>query len=449
MRVLDCVVVGAGFAGLTAAVDLAARGKDILVLEARDRVGGRVYTTDHAGMKIELGGQWVSPGNDSMHELIEAADVDLVGPQEGALLIRSQGGVYRSIPAPDRSHALTPFEMADLGQGVLRFKRLAERVNSDLTWAAANVAWLGQPLSRWVKANLRTPAAQQDFAAMLASVSGKAGGDISLGQALSISVNGTDLESLFTVSGGLKLRRVVGGMHKLAEFLAARLGGRVKLGEVVTAIEHDPDGVNIHTESGESYRARRVLVTLPPWLALRLDYNPPLPAWREDVLQRGTAGHVIKAVAIYPTAWWRSMGLSGQMSADEGAVRVTFDISDPDGPGVLTGFFEGAEAAAMSKRGTAAREQAFMDSLSAVFGDVVRQPHEYLDYDWASDKYTRGCHTPHFAPGVWSVNGQLLAEAAGAIHFAGAEYVGKNNGYLEGAVRSGRDEAKAILRELG
>lgn len=439
---------------MAAAAELSGKGRDIVVLEARNRIGGRVATYEHEGTKIEVGGQWVSPGHDSMHELIEAAGVSLVGPQEGALLIRSQGAVYRSSAAPDRSHALTPFEMADLGQGMLRFRRLAERVESDPTWAAANASWLGQPLGRWVKANLRTPAAQQDFSAVLASVSEGMAGDVSLGQALTTTVQGADLESLFAVSGGLKLRRVLGGMHQLADHLAAKLDNRVKLGRVVTGIDHDPDAVTVRTETAdgtpaESYRARRVLVTLPPWLAMRLEYNPPLPSWREEVLQRNTAGHVIKAFVLYPTPWWREQGLSGQMSADEGSVRVTFDISEETGPGIMMGFFEGTEAASMSKRSRTIREVAFIDSLAAVFGDEVRRPHVYLDYDWAADKYTRGCHTPHFAPGVWSVNGQLLAEPADAIHFAGSEYVGKHNGYMEGAVRSGREEARVILRELG
>lgn len=434
---------------MAAAADLVGRGKDVVVLEARDRVGGRVGSITHEGQLIEIGGQWVSPGNDSMHELIAEAGCELAGPQAGALLIRSQGSVFRSAPAPDRSHALTPFELADLGQGVLRFRRLAERIQNDRTWAAANTAWLGQPLTRWVKANLRTPAAQQDFAAVLAKVAEDLGESISLGDALALSIQGTDLESLFTVSGGLKLRRVVGGMHQVADLLADKLGERVRLGQVVTAIDHDADQVVVHTESGESYQARRVLVTLPPWLALQLDYNPPLPAWRDEVGQRQTPGNVIKAFVIYDKPWWREQGLGGQISADEGAVRVTFDISEPGGPGLLMGFFEGVEASSMSPRSVTVRQRAFIESLVAVLGPDAQRPHHYVDYDWGADQYTRGCHTPHFAPGVWSVNGQLLAEAAGAIHFAGAEYVGKYNGYLEGAVRSGRDEAKAIVRELG
>ena len=446
--VLDCVIVGAGLAGLTAAADLAGRGKDVVVLEARDRVGGRIDTTDCDGLAVETGAQWITAGNETMREFIEAAGLQLVAPEGGALLIRAQGGVFRSEPAPDRVQALTPFEIADLGQGVLRFSRLAERVESDPTWAAANVAWLGQPLTRWVKTNLRTPAAQRDFAAVLASMTESVDAEVSLGDALAVSVKGTDLEGLFTVSGGLTLFRVAGGMHQVAEFIAAGLGEAVKLNQVVSGIDHGTDSVSVHTESGQSYQARRVLVTLPPWLALRLDYSPPLPAWRHEVGGRTTAGHVIKACVIYPRPWWRERGLSGQMSADQGAIRVTFDVSDAQGPGVLVGFFEGVEAAAMSKHTAAIREGAFIDSLASVFGEEARQPHLYVEYDWAADKFTRGCHTPHFAPGIWRVNGQMLAEPAGPIHFAGAEYAGRGNGYLEGAARSGREEARTILRSL-
>lgn len=419
------------------------------MLEARDRIGGRVHTEDHDGQIIEIGGQWVSPGNELMHQLIAEAGVELVGPQDGALMIRSQGGVFRGLTAPDRSHSLTPFEMADLGQGVLRFRRLAERVVADPTWAAANTTWLGQPLSRWVRANLRTPAAQQDFTAVLASVGESSDEDPPLGIALQTSIGGTDLESLFTVSGGLKLRRVVGGMHQLGEHLADHLGDRIRLGIEVTGIDHFEDHVVVHTSSGDAIQARRVLVTLAPWMARDLAFNPPLPSWREEVAGRTSPGHVIKVFVIYPTPWWREEGLSGQMSADEGTVRVTFDITDPGGPGVIMGFMEGIEADTMSKRSLTIRERAVIDSLAAVFGEQARQPHQYVDYDWVSDPLTRGAHTPHFAPGIWSVNGQLLAEPVGPIRFAGAEYAGKYNGYLEGAMRSARDEARAIIRELG
>ncbi|MFB9621146.1 FAD-dependent oxidoreductase [Brooklawnia cerclae] len=445
---LDCVVVGAGLAGLSAALELVGRGKQVVVLEARERVGGRVESVLHDDQVIELGGQWLSPGNDAMLDLVQQAGLELTGPADGVLLIRSQGTVYRSEQAPDRGPSLSPFEMADLGQGVLRFRRLADRVVNDGAWALANGVWLAQPLIRWVKANLRTPAAQEAFGSVLRAAQGDGIEHPTLSQALAMNTNGTDLESLFAVSGGLQQRRVVGGLAQVGAYMAAQLGESLRLGTVVTRIEHDEHSVVVHTAGGDAFPARAVLVALPPWLGQRLEYDPPLPSWREDVVRRTSPGNVIKAMVIYSEPWWRASGLSGQMSADEGHVRVTFDVSDPDGPGVLTGFFEGIEAVTLSKRTSTLRERAFVDDLAAVFGDDAHRPHVYIDRDWAAEEFSRGCHGAHFSPGVWSVNGQLLAEPQGLVHFAGAEYAARFNGYLEGAVRSGRDEARAILREL-
>lgn len=446
--VLDCVVIGAGLAGLTAATELVDRGLDVTVLEARQRVGGRVETVQHDGQVVDLGGQWVSPGHHLMLDLVQAAALELISPQEGDLLIRSQGEVYRSQAVPERNHSLTPFEMADLGQGILRFRRLAVRMVSDLAWAAANSAWLAQPLARWVRANLRTPAAQADFTGVLAAANGHGVDQIELSGALDLTNRGVDLESLFTVSGGLKHRRVLGGMAQLVEYLADGLGEHIQLGQVVIGIERGGAQVAVHTASGDRVCARRALVTLPPWLADPLGYDPPLPQWRAEVTHRTSPGNVIKAAAIYAKPWWRALGLSGQMSADEGPVRVTFDISDPGGRGVLMGFFEGAEAVALAGQATEERERVFVAALAEIFGAETTAPHGYIDRDWALERFTGGSHGAHFSPGVWTVNGQLLAEPVGLVHFAGSEYAAKSNGYLEGAVRSGLDEARVIARAL-
>ncbi|WIY82074.1 NAD(P)/FAD-dependent oxidoreductase [Propionimicrobium sp. PCR01-08-3] len=443
-------MIGAGLAGLAAADELIARGKRVAVVEARDRVGGRVRATDVDGVSVDSGGQWITPGNESMLELVREAGLDLVGPQEGSYLLRTGGSVVRSHQQADRTPALSPFETADLGQGVVRFRRLSERMVTDPTWTSTNKTWLNQPLSRWIKTNVRTPAAQQDFSTAMKGVLGaEADSGVTLGAALRAGRNGIDLESLFAVGGGLKLRRVLGGMHQVADHLGDQVGDRIQFGVQVTGITQAADRVIVHTASGEQIEARTTLVTLPPWLAMKLDYSPGLPEWRYETVARTSPGAAIKAFVVYPTPWWRESGLSGQMSADDGTIRATFDLTEPGGPGVLTGMFGGKTAVAMSQAGPAAREQAFIDALAAVFGQVARQEHSYLDHDWYADPFTQGSNTPHFAPGIWSMNGQLLAQAEGPIHFAGSEYAHKFNGYLEGAIRSGRDEARAIARELG
>lgn len=417
------------------------------MLEARDRIGGRIESIYVEGQLIETAGQWVAPGHDEMHTFIEQAQLSLIPPSDGALLIRSGGQVIRSEPDENLDHVLTPFDIADLGQGVLRFQRLADKIQQNPVWASANEKWLAQPVIGWVATNLRTPTAQDDFKHILQMASSEPIDDLTLKEALVANASGLDLESLFAATGRLQQRRVAGGMFKVCEFIAAHLGDRIRLNTPVTGFDYDERRVVVHCENGEDIEARAVLNTVPPWLAHEMSYNPPLPAWREDIVNRTSPGSVIKAFVIYETPWWRQYGLSGQMSADEGLVQVTFDCTD-DGKGVIMGFFEGKRAVSVANWTTSMRERAFIDALAAQFGPEARQAHIYVDRDWAEEKYSKGSHGAHFSPGIWTANGQMLSEPVGRIHFAGTEYAGKFNGYMEGAVRNARDEARIIMNML-
>ena len=448
---VDCIVVGAGLAGLATASELVRKGRDVVVLEARSRVGGRVENVRLPdGHILEMGGQWLGPGHDAMYELVSRFGLTLLEPSEGDLAIRI-GGRVRHVPTKEEvEHSLTPFEISDLGQGLLRLRRLAERVRSDAAWAGSNATWLDQGLLRWVSTNVRTPGGQEYFTRIFEGAMRVSIGDMTLGEALRRVNDGVDLESLVAINGGLKQERVAGGIAQVADLLAAELGDRLRLGTPVSSIRQDADQIVVTTRDGEEFTARSVVVTLPPRLAAALEYSPPLPESRQEVTDRVPVGNVIKAALVYPTPWWKSEGFSGQMGSDEGPIRVIFDNSVRGYPrGVLMGFFEGVEASGMSKRSASLRERAFVEAVVRVFGEAGRKPIEYLDRDWLAEEFTGGCHGAHFAPGIWTASGPALAEPVGRIHFAGAEYASRFNGYMEGAVRSGTDVAGKVNRLLG
>lgn len=439
---LDCVIVGAGLAGLAASRELVRRGKSVLILEARDRIGGRVESLKVAGQLIETGGQWVSPGHEVMHELISEAGLALVEPAAGDLAVLTQGRVVRSASMPATA-SLTPFEIADLGQGVLRFRRLASRVTSDEDWRQANASWLAQPISHWAGANLRLPAAQKHFTAMITAGGRESPDSVSLADALAASAQGIDLESFFTATGGLKQQRVAGGMHRVVAHLSTPVRNRIRLNCTVTEITQNRGGVVITLADGAQVRAAQVLLTLPPWLVSEIGFTPGLPRWRAEVTERTSPGGIVKAFVIYDNPWWQADGFSGQSSADSGAVRVTFDCSD-DGPGVIMGFFEEDEARYLAGKSAGQREEAFISSLEVIFGPKARLPHRYVERDWAAAEFSKGSHGAHFAPGIWTAAGQQLSESVGRVYFAGSEYAARFNGYLEGALRSGRETARKI-----
>ena len=445
---VDAIVIGAGLAGLSAAASLNARGRRVLVLEARDRIGGRVYTRRTAsGEAVEMGAQWLNPGHDHMFELVERAGLELATPVLGDSAVMLEGRVSRITPDADPEHpGMTPFEVADLGQGLLRLRRLADRVNENEPWAEANAAWLNQPFERWVRSNLRTPGGKAAFLHVLGRAVGLISPESTLVETLQRIV-GRDLDSLAAVNAGLQQRRVQGGMAQVCDYLAGQLGDAVHLGAVVDSVSIGDQAITVRTTAGDSYTARDVVVAIPPRLVETIDFEPPLPEWRADLVKEVPQGNVIKAALVYDTPWWRERGMSGQVGTDAGPLRVMSDSSNRgSSQGVLTGFFEGPEASGLGRWTVTLRERAFADTVRSVFGNDVPAPLEYIDVDWSSEPFTGGCHGAHFAPSVWTAVASSLGAPEGHIHFAGAEYASRFTGYLEGALRSGKEVADRISK---
>jgi monoamine oxidase len=232
--------------------------------------------------------------------------------------------------------------------------------------------------------------------------------------------------------------------------MAAQLGDRVRLAAAVRRIEHANDQVRVELRSGEQLEADRVIVTLPPTLAGRLEYAPALPSWRDQLTQRLPAGSVIKLHVVYDEPFWRDEGLTGQVASDEGPVKVTFDNTPPaGGPGIIVGFMEGDDGRIWARRSEPERRAAAVSCLVRYFGPRAAEPIEYVERDWMAEEFSRGCYGAHFTPGVWTAYGPALREPIGPIHWAGAEYATVWNGYMEGAVRSGEQVARDVMAELG
>ncbi|HEY2267423.1 MAG TPA: FAD-dependent oxidoreductase, partial [Streptosporangiaceae bacterium] len=303
----------------------------------------------------------------------------------------------------------------------------------------------GQTWESWIRRNLRTRAGRAYFHIACEAVWAAEASDVSLLHALFYTHSNADLDTLLSVDRGGQQDRVTGGSVLVAEAMAVTLGERVILGRPVRRIEHDGSGVRVITRDGAQYRGDAAIVTLPPALAGRLEYDPPLPSWRDQLTQRTPAGSVIKAYAIYPEPFWRSAGLNGQAVSDTGPVKVTFDNSPPSGtPGVLMGFLEGKEARSWARRSPQERQEAVTGCFVRYFGPQAARPRQYAERDWMAEEFTRGCYGAHFGPGTWTSYGEAWRAPAGRIHWAGAECAPQWNGYMEGAVRSGEAVADTV-----
>jgi len=439
---VDVVVVGAGLAGLSAARDILAAGRSALVLEARDRVGGRVLNDVTAdGTVVEVGGQWIGPTQDRLDKLAHDLGVEqypTYNEGDNVLVYRGRRTRYRgAIPK------MPPHVLVSIGLGQARLDRMARDVPLHAPWAAAKAAdWDSMSVETWIRRNVPTDGAKEMFRLGVTSVFSAEACDISLLHFLFYSHSGGLLDRLFNVADGAQERRFVGGSQVIATRLADRLGSdAVRLDAPVRAVAQDDDGVTVG-----DVRAQRVIVAVPPTLAGRIEYQPVLPAQRDQLTQRMPMGSVIKVMCVYDEPFWRADGFTGQGTSDEGPVQITFDNSPPSGPpGVLLGFIEGRAARQLGGQPRDVRRRAVVECFSRFFGPRAEHPREYIERDWSGEEWSRGCYGAFMAPGVLSQYGPALRHPCGRIHWAGTETAELWCGYMDGAVRSGERAAAEVL----
>ncbi len=452
-RECEVVVVGAGFAGLAAARHLADAGVDVVVVEARERVGGRSWSVvTPGGFAVDRGGQWIGPTQHHLQALADELGVETFPTYTAGEAVEWRQGsryTYRGlVPTSDHQAAAEGIE------AILDLDLAALEVPLDRPWAAPDAAALdGQTLATWLDTHLEAPAARSILDVAVKAIFGTEPAELSLLFTLFYCHAGGGLTNLVRTTGGAQERRFVGGSQQLALGLAAGLGHRVVTGTPVEAVSHGTDRVVVSgRRGGEAWRigARRAIVAMPPSISARLDWSPPLPGVRDQLSMRMPMGSVTKVHAIYDRPFWRNGGLNGQLVADQGALRSTFDDSPADGShGALVGFIAGDECRVFERRGPAARDRAVLFELERAFGPEAGRPVELVVQHWPAEVYTRGGPVAISVPGALSGFGPALREPVGAVHWAGTETATEWCGYLDGALSSGTRAGAEVLLALG
>ena len=444
----EVVVVGAGIAGLAAARRLAAEGRDVVVLEARDRVGGRTENVDIGGQPNEIGGQWVAPYQSELKELMDELGIDLfpshrtgrhvyVGPDGD--VTRYEGHDAPLSDAAGRSYA----------DGVAKLDALAESLDPDVPWEHPDAAALdARTYESWLQEEVEDEAARDLLRSFLAGgFMTKPAESFSLLAGLWVIAGAGSVDNLFEPDLCLAYR-VVGGSQLIALRLAEELGERVRLGSAVRACTWD--GERVIVSAGETtVEARRAIVAIPPNLTGGIRFDPVLPPWRLRLEQHLSQGSVIKALAVYETPFWRDDGLSGEGFAPYELVREVYDNTPPSGaPGVLCTFLAGENAEVSGRLDPEERRRLVLTGFERFFGPAALEAVDYVERDWSAEEFTRGAYCATFDVGGLARFGPDLRRPIGPIHWACTDISGFGNMHMEGAARSGRAAAEAILSEL-
>ena len=456
----DVAVVGAGLAGLTTARRLAARGKSVIVLEARDRVGGRTLNHPIGNGKVaEAGGEFVGPTQDRILALAKEVGVKTYGAYDTGNNVYVNGStrLLYSDTSPLGTAPPDPTLIPDITKLVLQIDDMASKIDVQRPWASPNAArYDALTLETWVRQNaVNANGILSILAPFLEALIGAEVQDVSLFAVLAYVAAAGDaqnvgtMERLFNVRGGAQQWRLVGGSQLIANRVAAALGARVHLNAPVRHIAQTSTGVVVESDS-LTVRAKHVVVAVPTTLAARIRYSPLLPAERDLLMQRAPMGALMKVEAVYETPFWRKNGLTGQFLTVGGPVGYSFDNSPPDGsPGVLAGFVGGAQNLTWSTKSLAQRRAGVLSQFARIFqDDRFLHPVEYFDMDWTREEWSRGGPTTIFGPGVLSQFGTALRAPVGRIHWAGTETSDYWTGYMDGAVRSGERATAEVLARL-
>jgi len=442
----DSIIVGGGFSGLAAARILHKAGKKFILLEARDRLGGRTHTHHFAdGKYVDLGGQWIGPTQDRLYELAREYDVSWYETyNEGRNIIDLNKTIktYTGlIPKMDVA------SLINIDYVLKKLERLAKQISLEAPWSAPKAReWDRVSLEDFVRKHSYTSSCYKVVRAALETVYACELNEVSLLHALFYIRSGTNLNNLLSIQDGAQQHRIKGGMQHLAEKIAEPFYDSIQFNSPVKRVAQHENHV-IVVGDHFSYQAKNIIIAIPPVLISDIDFTPSLPMYKSQLIQKLSMGIVGKVLGVYEKPFWREKGYSGQVVTDEHApFQTLFDSSPADSSyGVLLAFCIADRARDFFSNDQESRKKIALESFTRYFGETASKPVHYIDHCWADEAWSKGCYAAIYPTGAWTNFGNTLAAPTGRIHWAGTETSEVWYGYIEGAVIAGERAANEAL----
>ena len=433
---VDVAVLGAGLAGLSAARDLKRSGADVIVLEARDRVGGRVEAvTLPDGRVVQAGGEVFGPGHAAYGELVEELGLT-VEPSyvadPGEISWGLVDGVYVGDDIPWMSEA----ERLDDERLQEAFVRLAATIDPDDPWSHPDAARLDAlSLADWLREHDALPGVRRrhDLASLSLACDAPERTSLLAELRKHAALGGDSFYDLERWEG----LRVAEGSAAVALAMAAELGPEaIRFGAAAQRVSVRPGSIEVTLDCGEAIAAEAVVCTVPAG-PLRTIEITGLSDTRLRSLRSQRQALAAKVVAAYDAPFWQDAGQNGLSECE-----WLFGSTWPQGPGVLSLLIPPERLSAFLATPEAVRSSTIVDGLVALYGDRARFPLAMFERAWGVDPFTQG-YISSWAPGDLTRVGPMHGTHEPPFYVAGSDHWVA--GYMEGAVRTGREAARAAL----
>ncbi|XP_077783503.1 amine oxidase [flavin-containing] A-like [Podarcis muralis] len=450
----DVVVVGAGISGLSAAKLLSESGVNVVVLEARDRVGGRTFTVRNKQVNyVDVGGAYVGPTQNRILRLAKELGIETykVNVKERVIL-HTNGKSYPFCGA--FPPVWNPIVYLDFNNFWRTMDELGKEIPADAPWDAPHAAeWDKMTMKEFIDKHCWTKTTR-DFAALFVDINVTSESHMvsALWFLWYVKLCGGTTR-IFSVTNGGQERKFVGGSGQITEKIMALLKGTVKLERPVIHIDHSGDSVIVETLNHETYKSKYVISAIPPALTTKIHFKPELPTKRNQLIQRIPMGFVIKCMMYYKEAFWKKSDFCGcAMILDEEApISITLDDTKPDDsvPAIM-GFILTRKAFRLADLSKEERKKKICELYAKVFGsEEALHPVHYEEKNWGAEQYSGGCYSAYLPPGIMCQYGRVIRQPVGRIYFAGTETATQWSGYMEGAVQAGERAAREILCNMG
>jgi monoamine oxidase len=434
------VIVGAGFSGLAAAYELMSAGYDVTVVDARDRVGGRVLSFPDlvVGKNVEGGGELIGSNHPTWVTYADKFGLSFLDVSE------SEGEAPIVLNGKRISGEACEKLWEDLDAALSLMNADASKVDADTPWTAPNAVALDRrSLAHWIASIETTPECRAALAAQLGGDNGVMPEWQSYLGNLA-AVKGGGVEKFWTDS---EVYRCKGGNQQLARRLAGALGeGRVRLGAPVEHVRIEDKRARVRLAGGEMLEADDVVLTVAPAAWGRIGFDPPLPA-----ALRPQTGPVVKFLMGLRDRFWEASNLAPD-SLGDGAINWTWEATAGQEGDVGAGMvaFSGGRAAEICRGWSAdARVESYLLELERIYPDIRKSFQKSRFMDWPADQWTK-CGYSFPAPGEVTTVGPLLREGVGGrLHFAGEYASYAFIGYMEGALSSGVAVARRLASRDG